>query len=170
MAIRPAKCYKRKKRSYTRISIKNPKKSYVKGVPQPTISRFESGNSKKDFPVVLHLVSEQSAQIRHNALEAARLSITKELEEMGENNFFLKILVYPHQVIRENPLATGAGADRFQTGMRKSYGKPVSMTAQVNAGQKLITLKADENNRGKIRKALKIAASKMPPKTKIVTD
>ncbi|MBI4170413.1 MAG: 50S ribosomal protein L16, partial [Candidatus Aenigmarchaeota archaeon] len=28
-------------------------------------------------------------------------------------------------MLRENALATGAGADRFQSGMRQSFGKPV---------------------------------------------
>ena len=51
----------------------------------------------------------------------------------GRMGYHLKIRVYPHHIVRENPMATGAGADRVQDGMRKAFGKPVSSVAMVNA-------------------------------------
>ena len=38
-------------------------------------------------------------------------------------------------------MATGAGADRVQDGMRKAFGKPVSSVALVNANQKDLNYK-----------------------------
>ena len=85
------------------------------------------------------MVARNSVQVRNNALEAARVASHKVLEKgIGVENYFLKILIYPHHVLRENALATGAGADRFQTGMRKSFGKPISTAARVKANQNMI--------------------------------
>jgi large subunit ribosomal protein L10e len=169
MALRPGRCYhKVKGKPYTRISIRRPKKSYVKGVPAPRIHQFEVGEDK-DFPLVFFLVSKNDVQIRSNALEAARVAATKYLTKgVGERNFFLKILVYPHHVLRENPMATGAGADRFSEGMRKSFGKPIGQAARVKKGQKIIMIKAPENYEKTIRTAQKRAASKLPCSCRII--
>ena len=165
MAIRPNKCYRNIKRPYTRTSTRRPRLSYVKGVPQPAIHRFEMGAKKKKFPVSMYLIAKQATQIRHNALEATRITTVKYLNELGKDGFFLKILVYPHHILRENPLATGAGADRFQTGMRKSFGKPIGKAAQIKPGQKLILVRCDKSGIEITKKALKIASSKLPTKT-----
>ena len=122
MALRPAKCYRRLKRPNTRVSLRKPRRGYVKGVPEPKIHRFLAGNKKRDFPKVMRLVARQAVLIRHNALEATRIALNKNLEtKLGKDAYLMRILVYPHHVMRENPLATGAGADRFQTGMRKAF-------------------------------------------------
>lgn len=161
MALRAAKCYRRLEKPYTRVSFKKPRRSYVKGVPALKIHRFESGNKKKKFSKSMYLVTKEDAQIRHNALEAARVLATKNLaKNVGEDNYFFKVLVYPHHVLRENPLATGAGADRFQTGMRKSFGRPVSSAARVKVNQRILEARTDDENAGK--KALKVASSKLP--------
>jgi len=169
MALRPAKCYRRLKRPNTRVSRRKPRRSYVKGVPDPKIHRFEMGNKKKRFPVGMALVARQSVLVRHNALEATRIALNKNLEKnIGKDAYFMKILVYPHHVMRENPLATGAGADRFQTGMRKAFGKPIGKAARVKTGQKLIEVRTDPGKEMHIKKAMKIAASKLPLTTRIV--
>jgi len=161
MGLRPAKCYRKFEKPYTRVSFKKPRKSYVKGVPALKIHRFESGDSNKKFSKTLYLVGKEAVQIRHNALEAARVLATKNLaKHAGEGNYFLKVLVYPHHVLRENPLATGAGADRFQTGMRKSFGRPVSSAARVRENQKILEVRVDDEKAGE--KALKAASSKLP--------
>lgn len=168
MALRSAKCYRRHKRPYTRISIRKPKKSYVKVRPASNIHRFEAGKSKPEYTRRFFLVSKQKVQVRHNALEAGRISVVKSFEKGGgEGTFFLKVLVYPHHVIRENPLATGAGADRFQTGMRKSFGRPVSSAAQVDEGQSIMEVRVAPGHESAARKALKIASSKMPAACRI---
>ncbi len=167
MGIRPAKCYRRVKKANTRFSLKNPKKSYVKGVPQSKIRRFESGNKKKAFPLIAYLVSDSDVQIRHNALEAARIAAHKVLQEMGDESYFLKVLVYPHHIMRENALATGAGADRFQTGMRKAFGKPLGLAAHVKSGQRLIRISLPKSKQSMARLALRRAGAKLPTKYRI---
>jgi large subunit ribosomal protein L10e len=163
MALRPAKCYRRLERPYTRISKRKPRRGYVKGAPALKIHRFETGKPKPQFTLRMFLVSNNPVQIRHNALEAARVALSKSLAKLvGEDAYFLKVLIYPHHVLRENPLATGAGADRFQTGMRKSFGRPVGAAARVKSGQRILEIRIPPGNENHGKKALKIASSKMP--------
>jgi large subunit ribosomal protein L10e len=163
MALRPAKCYTKLERPNTRVSKHKPRLSYVKGVPYPKIRSFEIGTIKPEFKARLHLVTKKGGQIRHNALEAARISTNKTLETvLGKGLYFMKILVYPHHVLRENPIATGAGADRYQTGMRLSFGRPVSTAAQVKSGQRVIEVRVPKGKENVAKRALKIASSKLP--------
>ncbi|RLI97998.1 MAG: 50S ribosomal protein L16 [Candidatus Aenigmatarchaeota archaeon] len=167
MAIRPAKCYRKLERPYTRQSRRKPRKGYVKGVPHPKIVKFETGNSKKDFSSKALLIAEDGVQIRHNALEASRIAANKVLNDsLGDDGYFLKVLIYPHHVMRENPLATGAGADRYQTGMRLSFGNPIGLAARVKPGQKVMEIRFDRGIKT-VKKALRIASSKLPVKCKI---
>lgn len=170
MGLRPARCYKKLERPNTRVSKRKPRRSYVKGVPDPKIHRFEMGNVKKKFSSSAVLVSSDAVQIRHNALEAARVAANKAMSEVGTDNYFLKILIYPHHVMRENPLATGAGADRFQTGMRKSFGKPIGLAARVKRNQSLIKIMVDSSKKSAAKRALKVASSKIPARCKIVIN
>lgn len=165
MGLRPAKCYRGLERPYTRQSRRKPKKGYVKGVPYPKITKFETGAGKKDFDLTMYLVAKGDVQIRHNALEASRIAANKVMfEGTGEEGYFLKVLVFPHHVLRENPLATGAGADRFQTGMRMSFGKPIGTAARVKVGQKIIEVRTSQSKIGVAKLALKAASYKLPVK------
>lgn len=166
--LRPGKCYRKLHRPYTRQSKKNPRKSYVKGVPGSRISQFEMGQ-KKGYDYVLFLVADQSLQIRHNALEAARVAIVKTLEK-ATKEFFAKLRVYPHHVLRENRLATGAGADRFQQGMRQSFGTPIGTAAQVRKGQKIFEVRVNEEFLNVAKEALNKARQKLPLKYRIVVE
>ncbi len=122
MALRPGRAVRRLKRPWTRISIRKPKMSYVVGVPHPRIHIFEMGNRNKQFDTAMYLTINNRIQLRENALESARVVANKYLEKViGIDNYFFKLLVYPHQVLREHTLATGAGADRFSMGMRKAF-------------------------------------------------
>jgi large subunit ribosomal protein L10e len=168
MAIRPARCYRKPERPYTRQSKRRPRKGYVKGVPYPKITKFETGNAKKEFSARALLIAQDDVQIRHNALEASRVSTNRILlNELGDDNYFMKVLIYPHHVMRENPLATGAGADRYQTGMRLSFGNPIGLAARVKAGQKIIEIRFNKGKEQTVKKALRIASSKLPVKCKV---
>lgn len=163
MALRSGKCYRKIERPYTRISSKKPKKGYVKGVPALKLHRFEAGVNRPEYTARLYLVAKSHVQIRHNALEASRVAAVKALtKDLGENNFFVKVLIYPFHVLRENPLATGAGADRFQTGMRLAFGRPIGSAAQVRPNQKIMEIRIPPTAEDLGKKALKIAASKLP--------
>ena len=170
MGLRPAKCYRKIERPNTRISRKRPRKGYVKTVPNIKIHKFVDGNRDKKFPLKISLVAKKSVQIRHNALESARVSIMKRLEPLGPDAYFLKVLVYPHHILRENPLATGAGADRFQTGMRMSFGNPISSAAQVKKDQKVISVHTDKSRKDTVTRALKVASSRLPTPCNIVFE
>ncbi|MCD6368032.1 MAG: 50S ribosomal protein L16 [Candidatus Aenigmarchaeota archaeon] len=168
MSLRPGRCYKKVERPYTRISRRRPRKSYVKGVPGSKIVKFETGNPKGDFPVEMALISKNDVQIRHNALEAARTNANKYLmKHLGRDGYFLKVLVYPHHVMRENPLATGAGADRLQEGMRRSFGKPIGFAAQVDKNQKIIIARVPMGKEEIAKEALRRAGDKLPCSSKI---
>ncbi|MCD6495844.1 MAG: 50S ribosomal protein L16 [Candidatus Aenigmarchaeota archaeon] len=171
MALRPAKCYSRLKRPNTRVSKHKPRKSYVKGVPYPKIRSFEAGKKKVEYSIKAFLVTKGAVQIRHNALEAARIAANKALEtKLGSGMYFLKIRVFPHHVLRDNPIATGAGADRYQTGMRLSFGRPTSTAAQVSKNQKIIEVHVSPGKEGVAKRALKVASAKMPIPCSIVFE
>jgi large subunit ribosomal protein L10e len=166
MGIRPAKCYRTPHRPYTRISIRRPRKGYVKGVPKSKITQFEFGQ-KGNYSKAVFLSSGDHIQIRHNALEAARIAVVRELEKGLKTGFFFKIRVFPHHVLRENVMATGAGADRFQTGMRQSFGKPIGTAAIVKEGQKLMEIRVNGAGVTSAKKAFKAAMHKLPTTCKI---
>jgi large subunit ribosomal protein L10e len=172
MAIRPGKCYHHiTKRPYTRISVRVPRRSYVKGVPVPRIHQFEMGNVKAapTFPLIYHLISRRDVQMRSNCLEAARVAATKYLTKKLGENFFMKILIYPHHVLRENPLATGAGADRFSEGMAHAFGKPIGTAARVASWQSVIMVRAPAGKDADVKEALRRAARKLPGACRIVS-
>ena len=166
--LRPAKCYRSLKRPFTRQSRRKPRKGYAKGVPGSKITKFEVGNPNREFSLSAELVVEKSVQIRHNALEAARVAVNKYLTKTLGEEYFLKVLIFPHHVMRDNPTATGAGADRFQTGMRKAYGRPIGTAAQVHANQPIMLVRVDKTKRVFAKEALKRAATKIPSTSRIV--
>lgn len=169
MPLRPAKTVRKIERAYTRVSHKVLRKNYIKGVPQPKIHLFEMGNPRKKFELVVYLVAKTDAQIRHNALEAARIIAHKLLErKLGSEKYFFKILKFPHQVLREKPIATGAGADRYSQGMRLAFGKPRGLAVRAFRGENLMLVRVDENNLEVAKQALRRASSKLPLKTSIL--
>ena len=96
-------------------------------------------------------------------MESARQTTTRALESaLGQNGFHLKIKVYPYQILRENPLAAGAGADRFSTGMKKSFGKPIGNAARVKKGQTVFQVSVDKTDLEVGRLALSRASKKLP--------
>jgi len=168
MALRPGRTLKKLKRPYTRESKRKPRRSYVVGVPQARIHVFEMGNKRGKFEVDVFLVSKDAVQIRSNALEAARIVAHKYLEtKLGTENYKFKILAYPHHVLREHSIATGAGADRFSQGMRRAFGRPSGKAALIKKGQNVFVAQVNNNPQHiKVaRDALKRASSKIRCRT-----
>jgi len=144
------------------------RKEYLPGAPNPRIAKFSVGNAQGNYDYKLQLVAKARCQIRHNALEAARVAANKKLAKIvGENRYFLQVKVYPHIILRENKMIAGAGADRLQEGMRKAYGKPIGLAARVDDGTVLLEVSVYANNVNDAKEALKGAASKLPVKTSI---
>jgi len=171
MGIRPAKCYRTVHRANTRQSQRKPRKGYVKGVPRSKVVDFRAGE-QLPFPKIAYLISNNAVQIRDNSLESARVVVTQSLEKaFGKpQGYFFRLRPYPHHVIRENPQATGAGADRFQQGMRKSFGNPIGNAAQVRVGQILMEVWTDEANIKYAKNALNSARYKLPTTCRIVVQ
>jgi len=170
MGLRPAKCYRWDSPAYTRIA-NNPGDSFITGVPGSKLNRFEMGNLSGEFDTEVSIITLEQVQIRSNALEAARVAANKVLEDsIGINNYRIKVRVFPHHVIRENVMATGAGADRVQMGMRQSFGKPMGTAARMTAGQKIMTIYINkgEENMKKAKKAMKCAQAKLPGASEVV--
>ena len=74
----------------------------------------------------------------------------------------MKVKVYPHHILREHALASGAGADRFSSGMAHSFGKPVGVAARVKKNQVLFQVEVDKQNLPLAKQALERASKKLP--------
>ena len=140
-------------------------KKFAPGAPNPKVARFTTGKSRPDYDYLVKLVSDGRVQIRHNALEAARVAASKKVTLLGEENFFLVVKVYPHIILRENKLIATAGADRLQEGMRKAFGKPIGLAARVEMGSVILELSVKAENLEKAKDAMWAASTKLPMKS-----
>jgi large subunit ribosomal protein L10e len=167
MAVKPARIYRvPKRRLYTR-------KEYMDGTPAPKITIFDMGalNACDSFGVELSLVARETAQITHNALEASRIAANRYMQKrVGKTNYYLKFRVFPHVVLRENKQATGAGADRVSEGMRRAFGKAVSLGARVSKGQRIISVRVNPPHYVTAKEALRRAAAKLPMPCSVTID
>lgn len=160
--LRKGAAYRSIQNAYTRKS-KYRKKSFVRSIPTNKVVKFDMGDLKADFPVQFLLRSKQDVQLRHNCLESARKTALKLLEtKLGKQGFKLKIRVYPHHILRENSLASGAGADRMSTGMKAAFGKAVGIAARVFTGQPVIEVAVKTEHKQEGILALKRAYKKLP--------
>jgi len=151
-------------RAYTR-------REYIRKIPGSKVVQFDMGNLSEDFPVKVTLAVKSHTSLSHNSLEAARIASNRFMQrKAGRMGYHLKIRVFPHQIVRENPMATGAGADRVQNGMRKSFGKSVSSEAVVKKNQKVLTIDTTKKNFLDAKEALRRAAMKLPVGCKIVVE
>lgn len=162
--------YRSLERPYTRFS-KYKNLSYVRARPVCKVVHFDMGLQAKQYDYSVHLVSKSSIQIRDNAIESARQTSNRLLETgLGKSGYFLRARMYPHHVLRENPLAAGAGADRMSTGMAHPFGKPIGIAAQVWQGKQLFTVQVNKQNLEVAKKALKRASYKLPCSCSIVVE
>ena len=162
--------YRTLERPYTRFS-KFRKKAFVKARPGKKVIKFDMGDLKggmDQFPIKLEMISKDDAQVRTNSIEAARIAILRRVEDKyGREGFYFKIKAVPHQMIRENPLAAGAGADRLSTGMKHSFGKIIGTATRVVKGKILMELFLEEGAEEFGRAALRVGSSKLTIKTTI---
>lgn len=169
MAIRPAKSVRDPdKRPFTRYSKKKPRKSYIKAMPHKDIHQFRMGAMQDDFDLELNLVSKVGVIIRDNCMESARMAANKYMEKHMVGSFYFVVRVYPHHVIRENKMIAGAGADRLQKGMRKSYGRPSDLAARLHNGTSLFTVYTYKQNEKFVRTAFEHARRKLSGRYRVV--
>lgn len=93
-----------------------PKSRFCRGVPDPKIRIFDLGKKKaavEDFPLCVHLVSDEYEQLSSEALEAGRICCNKYLvKNCGKDQFHIRMRLHPFHVIRINKMLSCAGADR----------------------------------------------------------
>jgi large subunit ribosomal protein L10e len=141
---------------YTRLK-------YIHGTPPPKISKFMMGDTKSKFEYRFSLIAQGPVQIRHNALEAARVAANKVLfDTLGEVGYKIHLRVYPHVILRENRMIATAGADRLQEGMRRAFGKPTGRAARIRPGQSILDIYVNNNAVNAAKEALRVGATKLP--------
>ncbi|WP_018256783.1 50S ribosomal protein L16 [Halomicrobium katesii] len=168
MSDKPASMYREiNKPSYTR-------REYITGIPGSKIAQHQMGNKDadpEDYPVQISLIVEEECQLRHGSMEASRLSANRHLiKEFGEGNYKMTLRKFPHQVIRENKQATGAGADRVSDGMRQAFGKIVGTAARVQAGEHLFTAYCEVDQAEEVKEAFRRAYNKITPPCRIKVE
>lgn len=143
---------------------------YVRGPPQPKITKFTAGKPSESQTHQVSLVAEKRVQIRHNALEAARIAVNRYLQEKLGDRFFMRVMVLPHMILRENKMIFGAHADRLQEGMRRAFGKPIGRAARVEPDQPIIIVNVEENGLEAAKEALRRAEAKLPTTCRIIIE
>jgi len=173
--LRKASAYSLKKVvPFTRVSKKK-QKAYIKTVPPQKIVKFAMGNQQAfdagKFKYHLTLTSEETIQIRHNALEACRQFLNKKLDQVLAGQYFFRVIPFPHHIQRENKMLTGAGADRMQTGMQLSFGKTVGKAAILKKGAPIFFVAVGSPKAVQIsRESFKQIKAKLPGRMKILYE
>ena len=176
MPLRKASAYSKKHITpYTRKSSKS-KKNYVKTVPENKITRFKMGQKsdweKGEMKHVIKLVSGEKVQIRDNALESARKYVLRLLTEKIPEEFYFEVKTYPHQILRENKVYSGASkGERVNTVMAQSFGSVMGRAAVVKKDKTvfLVALYSAEH-RSLVNDALSRIKSKLPCHTRILYE
>jgi large subunit ribosomal protein L10e len=152
-----------KGQSYTR-------KEYVKGFPPPKIVKFTMGDTKGTWDYEARLIATERKQIRHVALEATRVATNRVLIDKLVNDYFMKVLPFPHIILRENKMIFGAHADRLQQGMRRSFGRTIGTAARIEPGQTLIIVRVKAAALETAKESLKRGMAKLPLTCRIVVE
>lgn len=121
------------------------------------------GNPEGDFTHIEGLVNTKAGQVRHNSFEAARVAALRHMERRIERDkFHLKIIPYPHQVLREHKRVNVAQANRFQEGMKKGYGKPVAVAARIDNRDTIMIAEVNKKDLNTVQEAPQRVQHKLP--------
>jgi large subunit ribosomal protein L10e len=146
------------------------RKKFAKGFPPPKIVKFTMGDTKGTFDIEARLIALKRAQIRHSALEAARVATNRVLMDKLINDYIMVVLPYPHIILRENKMIFGAHADRLQQGMRRSFGKAIGTAARIEPDQTLITVRVKAGALELAKESLKRGSAKLPIPCRIIVE
>ena len=151
---------------------------------------YDLGSKKvhvDNFPMTIHLVSDEYEQLSSEALEAGRICANKYMvKHCGKDQFHMRIRVHPFHVLRINKMLSCAGADRLgvlifigkgyplyyficrlQTGMRGAFGKPQGTVARVNIGQIILSVRTRDGHKDAAIEAFRRAKFKFPGRQKV---
>lgn len=160
MGRRPARCYRYcKNKPY-------PKSRFCRGVPDSKLAIYDLGKKKADvtdFPLCIDLISNERENLSAEALEASRIAANRYMiKYAGKDNFHMRVRVHPFHVVRINKMLSCAGADRLQTGMRGSFGKPYGRVARVDIGQVILSIRTKDSYKAIACEALRRGKFKFP--------
>jgi large subunit ribosomal protein L10e len=124
------------------------------------------GFDKGEYPIQIHVISKEKCQLRDNAIEAVRQYLNRFLQTKLGKEFYLEVKPFPHHILRENKMLTGAGADRMQTGMSRAFGKTMGRAALIKPKQTLYIVGV-KNPKAEIeaRKLIKATKARLACKT-----
>jgi large subunit ribosomal protein L10e len=162
MARKPNSMYREiTQHAYTR-------REYTGGVPPSRLLQYEAGDPNGDFPIVMELVTNERAHFRSQALEAGRIAGGRWLDKkIGRANYFFKVRVVPHHILRENKQATGAGADRVSQGMRRAFGGNIGLAARIERDQAVFEVRTSTAYLAAAKDALRKVSMKLPTPCRI---
>ncbi len=172
MPLRKASAYsKRYARPYTRFGrVKG--KSYIKTVPPQKVVKFQMGNSKAfqegKLKYSVKVIAAEDVQMRDNSLEATRQVLHKHLDTVVLGNYYFMVKVFPHHIIRENKMLTGAGSDRMSTGMQLAFGATTGRAVLLKSGKTIFEIHVNnERNLRGLKDAISSIKAKLPCRTRI---
>ena len=104
---------------------------------------LESGNKslrwKRNGHYLSLKLSSLSSCLHDKLLEKLRERGVRFLNlKIPKQDYLLRFPGFPHQILRNHPLAQGAGADRVSKGMSKAFGKGFSLASKLKKGQSII--------------------------------
>jgi large subunit ribosomal protein L10e len=146
------------------------RKKFARGFPPPKIVKFTMGDIKGTFEIEAQLIALKRAQIRHSALEAARIATNRILMDKLVNDYLMLVHPYPHMILRENKMIFGAHADRLQQGMRRSFGKAIGTAARIEPDQPIITVRVKASALETAKESLKRGSAKLPIPCRITVE
>ena len=146
------------------------RKQYTKGFPPPKIVKFTMGYTKGSFDIEAKLIAMKRAQIRHSALESARVATNRVLMDKLINDYLMLVHPYPHIILRENKMIFGAHADRLQQGMRRSFGKAIGTAARIEPDQAIMTVRVKSSAAETAKESLKRGGAKLPIPCRVVVE
>jgi ribosomal protein L16/L10AE len=173
---RRAKAYSKRNPVINTRRSKKQQKSYIKTVPPQKIVKFNMGDVKSfdegKYKVAVILSTGENIQIRDFALEAVRQSLHKDLTILLGKNYFLRCNVYPHNILRNNRVFSGASkGERVQTGMSKGFGTSEGRAAVVKKGHPIFCAYFNgENYLPEVRNFFRKVTPKLPCKTKTIAQ
>jgi large subunit ribosomal protein L10e len=146
------------------------RQEYIRSKPQSRVTRFILGATDVEYEYVAMLVADSPAEISSSALESARVTAGKVIAKASGQPFLLRVIVYPHEIVRSHKFMGFAGADRLSQGMSRSFGRPTDRAAKVNAGQAILSIHTIEGGLETAKEALRRASKKLPASCRVVVN
>lgn len=146
------------------------RQKYIHSKPPLRVLRFTLGDAGLDYEYKITMVAPHSVKLSGKSLEAARVTANKVLKIEAGVNFMLKVVTYPHEIIRSHKFMGFAGADRLSQGMRHSFGKVTERAAMVKVNQIILAVFSTQAGVETAKKALTRASKKLPVSCRIEVE